>query len=195
MVNVSLKVKFDPNCNQQWARRFADALIGLAEEIETAGLDGEFDEDALDEPDEQERALLAEAEQAATIGSRSCCQPSRCHTENRQPTTDNSPAAPLANSARMAEELGQVQGHLSEILKEVPRNGSRPWLPGIGTPSPLQPGKVMINGNAVNLGDARKVATDARRWADDLDRIIAMQAACNFAGSQIPMTVTERTDP
>ena len=53
----------------------------------------------------------------------------------------------------------------------------------------------MINGNAVNLGDARKVATDARRWADDLDRIIAMQDACNFAGSQIPMTVTERTDP
>ena len=193
MVNVSLKVKFDPNCNQQWARRFADALIGLAEEIETAGQDGEFDEDALDEPDEQERALLAEAEQAATIGSRSCCQaPPRCSTPVQNQGAD---AAPLANSARMAEELGQVQGHLSEILKEVPRNGSRPWLPGIGTPSPLQPGKVMINGNAVNLGDARKVATDARRWADDLDRIIAMQAACNFAGSQIPMTVTERTDP
>ena len=81
MVNVSLKVKFDPNCNRQWARRFADALIRAGRRNRVGGRDGEFDEDALDEPDEQERALLAEAEQAATIGSRSCCQaPPRCST-------------------------------------------------------------------------------------------------------------------
>ena len=152
MVNVSLKVKFDPNCNQQWARRFADALIGLAEEIETAGLDGEFDEDALDEPDEQERALLAEAEQAATIGSRSCCQaPPRCSTPVQNQGAD---AAPLANSARMADELGQVQGHLSEILEPI---GTSP-LPRLGT-VPNDPGKLTFNGVPVSLGDAERFAS------------------------------------
>ena len=191
MLTLRFQADVDPAAPLH-ARRLANFLLGVAEGLEAIAADAEDDED-LDEPDELEKQLIAEAEQAATIGSRSCCQaPPRCSTPVQNQGAD---AAPLANSARMAEELGQVQGHLSEILKEVPRNGSRPWLPGIGTPSPLQPGKVMINGNAVNLGDARKVATDARRWADDLDRIIAMQAACNFAGSQIPMTVTERTDP
>ena len=167
MLTLRFQADVDPAAPLH-ARRLANFLLGVAEGLEAIAADAEDDED-LDEPDDLEKSLIAEAEQAVTIGSRSCCQPSRCHTENRQPTTDNSPAAPLANPARMAAELGQVQGHLSEILEPILASP----LPLLGT-VPKDPGKLTFNGVPVSLGDAE-------RFASYLSETIKAQRARAFA--------------
>lgn len=182
------------------ARTLATYLIAAAQQV-----DPEYDPDSdMDRPDSLESQLTSEVEnvmETSGIGPgnvdveweiRSAAPASSPAAPQQPGCLSQGPAAPLRSSAplggcgRLAEDLGSVQGTLSEILGSPPDQGEPGGSPVAfegpvrgfkGVPHyetlltglaahPTDPGKILISGRPISLGHANNYIDAMRRLID-----------------------------